>query len=963
MMSEDNTSWWPTGALLGKPAVAPRMAILLSFALVAIAVGTAIASAAEPSAADAEFFEKEIRPLLVARCYKCHGEVKEPKGGLSLTSREAVLKGGESGPVAIEGKPQASLLISAINYDGLEMPPEGNKLGDVEIARLTRWVQLGLPWPKTDAKALESARVTAEAEQIAAARRSFWSFQSVRNPPRPAVRDTSWVQAPIDRFVLAELETHGLSPSPRADNRTLLRRLTFDLIGLPPTPEEIEDFQRDDSPAAVDRVVDRLLSSPRYGERWGRHWLDVARYADTKGYVLFQDDKFPWSYTYRDYVVRAFNEDLRYDRFIIEQLAADLLPLGADRRALTALGFLTLGNGFMNNQQDVIDDRIDVVTRGLLGLTVTCARCHDHKFDPIPTADYYSLYGVMASSTEPTIPPLFEDPPNSEAYAAFAKELAERERKLNEYLDEKYRELAEGARSRVAEYLLAANFLKDKPTTEDFMLLADGSDLNPTMIIRYQVFLERSRAGHDPVLAIWHTLAALPEDQVAAKAAEVVEQQIAGQSADKPINPLVAGAFLGKPLKDLADAARIYGELLNGAEHLWQSTVAQASAAKQSPPTALADANAEALRQVFHGPQAPANFSTSEIGVLALLPDRPAQEVRTKLLKAIEEWRATGPAAPPRAMVLEDIPSPLRPRVFVRGNPNQLGAEVPRRFLRVLCDGDPPAFGGGSGRLELARAITDRQNPLTARVLVNRVWLHHFGRPLVGTPSDFGLRSDPPSHPELLDHLAWSFMEGGWSIKRLHRQIVLSAAYQQSSDDRSECRKIDPENTWLWRASRRRLDFEATRDALLAVSGRLETKLGGPTIPSLADPASTRRTIYGFVDRLNLPGVFRTFDFPNPDSTSPERTLTTIPQQALFFMNNPLVMACAKSVLARPEVAGESDEVRKIGRVYLLTLGREPATEELDWARQYLSAAASRPAVWDEFAQSLLLSNEFVFVD
>jgi hypothetical protein len=935
------------------------------FAIALLAFG-GVSFGADPSPADAEFFEKEIRPLLVARCHKCHGDMKEPKGGLSLISREAVLKGGDSGPAAVEGHPEASLMVSAINYDGLEMPPEGQKLSEGEIARLTRWVTIGMPWPKTDPRAIANAQSTAEAKQIAVTRGTFWSFRPIGNPPPPDVRDADWAKTPIDRFVLAALEKRGLAPSPPADKRTLLRRLSFDLIGLPPTPQEIADFLADDSSDAVQRVVDRLLASPRYGERWGRHWLDVARYADTKGYVLFQDDKFPWSYTYRDYVVRAFNDDLPYNRFIVEQLAADLLPLGSDRRALTALGFLTLGNGFMNNQQDVIDDRIDVVSRGLLGLTVTCARCHDHKFDPIPTADYYSLYGVLASSVEPTIPPLFDDPPKTEAYAAFAKELAERERKLSEFLDEKYRALADTARSRVAEYLVAAQALRDKPTTEDFMLLADGNDLNPTMILRYQVFLDRTdrtQSAHDGVMAIWHALAAIAPADFAAKAPAVVEQLISAPSADKPINPLIAGAFLGKPLKELGDAARIYGELLVGADKMWQAAISQAAANKAPTPTALADPHLEALRQVFYGPQAPANFSRSDIGVLALLPDRPAQDARNKLLKAIEEWRANGPAAPPRAMVLEDLPAPMKPRVFLRGNPNQLGTEVPRRFLRVLCDGEPAPFTQGSGRLELARAIADERNPLTARVLVNRVWMHHFGKPLVGTPSDFGLRSDPPTHPGLLDLLARSFVDDGWSIKRLHRQIVLSAVYQQSSDDRADCRKVDPENIWLWKANRRRLDFESTRDALLFVAGRLDTKLGGPPIANVSDPTSSRRTLYSFIDRLNLPGVFRTFDFPNPDSTSPQRNPTTIPQQALFLMNNPLAQACAKQLLTRPEVTGEANEVKKISRLYALALGREPASEELDWARDYLSAANSRPAVWEEFAQALLFSNEFVFVD
>ncbi len=391
-----------------------------------------------PSAADADFFERDVRPLLIRHCYECHGDVAEPGGGLRLDTRASVLTGGDSGPAAIVGRPADSLLIAAVKHDGLEMPPEREPLSDVEIARLSSWIERGLPWPAADPQALARAKTLAENEAIAEVRASFWSFQPVDHPPLPEVRDAEWSQMPLDRFVLAELEQHGLVPSPAADKRTLLRRLSFDLTGLPPTPAEIDAFVADDSPGAFERVVDRLLASPHYGERWGRHWLDVARYADTKGYVQFEGSDYPWAFTYRDYVVRAFNEDLPYDRFIVEQIAADQLPLGDDKRPLTGLGFLTVGSGFMNNQQDVIDDRVDVITRGLLGLTVTCARCHDHKFDPIPTSDYYSLYGVMASSVEPLVPPLFEDPPQTEAYAAFAKDLAERQRKLKEFMDAKF---------------------------------------------------------------------------------------------------------------------------------------------------------------------------------------------------------------------------------------------------------------------------------------------------------------------------------------------------------------------------------------------------------------------------------------------------------------------------------------------------------------------------------------------
>jgi mono/diheme cytochrome c family protein len=940
-----------------------RARSILAFAIALVAAVQLNARAEPISAADAEFFEKEIRPLLIQHCHKCHGDSAEPKGGLTLTSRAAILKGGESGPAAVAGKPQESRLIAAINHDGLEMPPDSEKLEPAQIARLTRWVERGLLWPENDPESLKRAKHAAIGAQVAAARRDFWSFQPVQNPTPPAVKNADWVKTSIDRFVLAELEARGLSPSPPADKRTLLRRLSFDLVGLPPTPEEFDDFLADKSAEATARVVDHLLASPRYGERWGRHWLDVARYADTKGYVLFQDANFPWSYTYRDYVVRALNDDLPYDRFVLEQLAADLLPLETDKRPLTALGFLTLGSGFMNNQQDVIDDRIDVVTRGLLGLTVTCARCHDHKFDPIPTEDYYSLYGVLASAVEPTVPPLFEEPPRTEAYAAFAKELDERQRKLNEYLDQKYRELISGARTRAGEYLLAAQALEGKPSTGEFMLLADGNDLNPTMIIRYQTYLERTAAGHDPVLAVWHRLAALVPADFAAKSSETVEQLVANQTADKPINSLVAGAFLGKPLKDMNDVSRIYGELLSGAGRIWQAESDRAKSASSEPPKTLADANLEALRKVLWGADCPACVARNEFNELALLPDRPAQDIRNKLVKAIEEWRASGPAAPPRAMALEELPTPIAPRVFVRGNSNQLGEEVPRRFLRVLCDGQPAPFPHGSGRLDLARAIVDRDNPLTARVLVNRVWLDHFGSALVGTPSDFGLRSEKPTHPALLDYLAWNFVERGWSIKKLHREIVLSAVYQQASADRAECRQIDPENTWLWKMNRRRLDFEATRDSLLSVAGRLESTLGGPPVKEINEPTTTRRAIYGYIDRLNLPGVFRTFDFPNPDATSPQRVPTTVPQQALFFMNSPLVIASARHVLARADVAALADPRARICRLYRVTLGRDPSAEEVEWAKSFIDNAAASEGGWNQLSQGLLSANEFVFID
>jgi hypothetical protein len=900
--------------------------------------------------ASEDFFEKRVRPVLIEQCVRCHGPKKQ-MSGLRLDSRAALMKGGDIGPVVKPEEPQKSRLVEAIRRTGeLKMPPK-TPLAPEMVEALTAWVKVGAPWP-ADRPAGSPA---GEPWQ------RHWAFQPVKNPPLPSVRRREWPRTSVDRFLLAKLEERGLTPSSPADRRTLLRRVTFDLIGLPPTPEEIADFVADRSPDAFAKVVDRLLASPHYGERWGRHWLDVARYADTKGYVFFEEQVYPWAWTYRDYVIRAFNEDLPYDRFLIQQLAADQLPLGKDRRSLTALGFLTLGGHFMNNPHDILDDRIDVVTRGLLGLTVTCARCHDHKFDPISSKDYYALYGVFASSTEPLEPPLFEDPPQTPAYESFRKELEKREHALAEFIKTKERQLREGARTRAADYLLAAHALRDRPRLDDFMLLADENDLNPAMITRWQAYLRQTKKTHHPVWLIWHQFASLPEKDIALKARECLARFGDGASSSGRINPLVAQVFASKPPQSMKDVAQRYGELLNRVEKTWTEAVQQATAAKKPPPSALPDPIQEELRQVFHGTDAPPDVPPGLFSELELLPDRPAQGKLQELRKAVEKWRAEGKGAPPRAHVLIDLPAPYEPYVFLRGNPNNRGEPVRRQFLRFLAGPDARPFQHGSGRLELARALVDRRNPLTARVLVNRVWLHHFGRGLVGTPSDFGLRSEPPTHPELLDHLAATFMDNGWSIKKLHRLIVLSAAYQQSSADRLDVRRVDPENALLWRMNRRRLDFEATRDALLSVSGRLERTIGGPPVKDLLGGAN-RRTVYGFVDRLQLAGLYRAFDFPSPDASSPQRDTTTIPQQALFLMNNPFVIACAQRLVQLPEIAAEKDCGRRAEHLYRRLYGRAPTAEEVSLAEAFTGGGVESIR-WVRYAQGLLMANEFVFVD
>ncbi|MFQ5731652.1 MAG: DUF1549 domain-containing protein, partial [Planctomycetaceae bacterium] len=425
-------------------------------------------------------FERRVRPLLLKRCGRCHGARKQ-EGGLRLDSRGAVLKGGESGPAVRPGQPQRSLLIDAVRREGdVKMPPD-EKLTKAEVSTLTQWVKAGLPWTPGDAPG-----------QTRRDGKSHWAFQPLRPVSVPVTQNRNWGANAIDAFVLARLEAAGLRPSPPADRRTLIRRATFDLIGLPPSPAEVDRFLADTSPGAFAKVVDRLLASPRYGERWGRHWLDVARYADNKGYVFFEEKTFPWAYTYRDYVIRSFNDDLPYDRFILEQLAADQLQPPRDRRSLAALGFLTLGDRFSNNLHDVTDDRIDVVTRGLLGLTVTCARCHDHKFDPVGQDDYYALYGVFRSSVEPMVPPLVAEPPQTQAYRKFDAELKARVGRLQAFVTRKHRELVTSSRKRAAEYLLAAEAARGQPRIDQFMLLVQKGGLNPKMVLRWQLHLERT---------------------------------------------------------------------------------------------------------------------------------------------------------------------------------------------------------------------------------------------------------------------------------------------------------------------------------------------------------------------------------------------------------------------------------------------------------------------------------------
>jgi hypothetical protein len=934
-----------------------RLLVLMGLNLVlAGACRVAASDDVPPSPDDIAFFENKVRPILADNCFECHGPKKQ-EAGLRLDSRERVLKGSDNGPVVSVGEPDQSLLVAAVRRGGdVEMPPE-KVLPAEAVATIEDWVRRGLPWP------LDDTGTTSQTADPAA----HWAFQPIRRPALPAVQAADWPRNAVDRFILARLESAALRPAPPADRKTLIRRATFTLLGLPPTPDDVAAFEQDDSPEAFTRLIDRLLTSPRYGERWGRYWLDIARYADNKGYIFFEEPKYPWAYTYRDYVVESLNEDLPYDRFISEQLAADQLDLGDDRSRLRALGFLTVGGHFMNNVHDIQDDRIDVVTRGLMGLTVTCARCHDHKFDPVTQADYYGLYGVFRSCTEPLIPPLFTVPPDTDEYRQFDAELTKRLAALDDFIHKKHTELVTSARERVGEYLMAAYNTKDQPSTEGFMLLNEPGDLHPYVVQRWWVHLDRVKRGFDPIWSVWHEFAALPSEGFATEAAVVCERLRNRNPAEPQFNALVVQAMTEPPPQTMQEVADRLANLLKETESQWAAAKQQALDNGAPEPPGLNEPGREQLRLVFHGEGSPPNIPLlSGWGFLTLLPDRPAQGEFEKLLKEVEQWSMTGAGAPARAMVLLDSTEPYQPRVFLRGNSDRPGADVDRRFPAFL-DHDGAPFTQGSGRLELARHIASPDNPLTARVLVNRVWLHHFGIGLVPTPGDFGLRCDPPSHPDLLNWLASEFMAHGWSLKWLQREILLSATWQQGAAadaaTTARARDVDADNRLLWQRTARRLDFEGTRDALLAVSGRLSDALGGPPVDLFADPTPPRRTLYGFMDRLDMPNLLRTFDVPTPDTTSPQRDTTTVASQALFLMNGPWARTAAADLLNRPEVRAAMGTEERTERVYQLLFSRMPTADEQQMATAYLGTEPMEDEDWVRLIHALLLTNEFVFVD
>jgi mono/diheme cytochrome c family protein len=939
-----------------KPTLA-GLAVEWLLAMVLIAArAVAAESPADAERARLEFFESRVRPILVQHCQECHGPEKQ-ESGFALVSREALLAGGASGPAVVPGMPDESLLIQAVRHEGREMPLDG-KLADDEIAALEQWVRDGAAWTT-----MGGGAVLGDQTQLFEQAKSHWAFQPVKKPPVPNVAGKGAVATPVDAFVVAKLAAAGLEQAPRAPPRTLIRRLSFDLRGLPPTPEEVEAFLAELEAApfadvaeptpeqkrarsehreqAYRALVERFLASPHYGERWGRHWLDVARYADTRDFIPPPADRrYPFAWTYRDWVVKAFNDDMPFDRFLKLQIAADAWAEAPNAPDLAALGLLTVGPRFINKIDEQIADRIDVVGRGFLGLTISCARCHDHKYDPIPTADYYGLYGVFASCEEPAeLPQIAGAAPAAELVADYEKARAEKMAARTAYGEDLRQKAVEDLRKRPEEYLLGYHEMAITKT-QSIRSLIDARKLDEAAMTPLADNLDAARklvaARRDPTLG--PLLAGLRPD--AAEFARVVTPMIeTGVLPDrKPqpvmVNPLVLERLRAEPPTDARAMLVLYGRLLADAEKRWQETAGSAAAER------LEDPAWEAVRLVLH-PVAGAGVRSpfALTGKQCIRAANLLGGARTKLAAleaAIKEVDATHPGAPPRSFVLVDKAKPVDPVVFLRGEPQRRGPQVTRHFLTVLGGG--AAFAQGSGRRELAEAIASRDNPLTARVFVNRVWAHHFGKGLVDTPSDFGFRANPPSHPELLDWLAATFMEEGWSVKALHRAIVLSNTYRLRSEEPqggAAESAADPDNRLLAHANRRRLDFECMRDALLATTGGLDAALGGRPVDLSQAPFTGRRTLYGFIDRLNLDPMFATFDFASPDVTAAERPTTMVPQQALFAMNHPFVVERARAICSQePFRAG--DDAAKARLLYRVLFQRAPTPREILLATEFV---------------------------
>jgi hypothetical protein len=909
-------------------------------------LSAAAAFCAELPPEQAEFFENKIRPVLVERCYNCHStEAGKDKGGLLLDSRDALLKGGDTGPALVAGDAAKSLLLKAVKRADPDtaMPPKGkaDPLTVEQVADFETWIKMGAPDPR--AGVVKKAVIDTLLEKG----KTHWAFQAPQAAPTPPG------QHPVDALLTAKGAT--------AEPRVLIRRASLALTGLPPSPERVEAFVKESGTApatALSKLLDELLASPHYGERWGRHWLDVARYADNMGAIFNGDDSYPFAFTYRDWVIKAFNEDKPYDRFLMEQIAADLLPetKPENNGNLAALGFLTLGRRTDRRVDDnVYDDRIDVISRGLLGLTAGCARCHDHKLEPIPTADYYALYGILKSCTEPQVYPALAPQPDSPDRKDFE---VRNHAAVSEYLRvhafEAERSMS-AFRSRLGDYLLAAKDAAYKDVYADKKVQPDILDprkLNGGIHNRVVRSWETWVKGHPDIFRPWLELAALPEADFAAKAPALCAAY--GKNADKTLMAPVARVFEKASPKTLRDIADAYNNLwaveLDAAwAEKWRAVLLKSCVpAAEEPGLPLADlttrsidrvntverelvlpeADVQALKATLLDEKSPFVLSGKDFVSNKLFLNRDvADGLRRNATKAVSDL-GTHPGAPVRLMALQED-KPFDAKVFIRGNPKTLGAPAPRGWFTVLRTAETPEFPKDkSGRLELAHLLASRNNPLTARVIVNRVWAWHFGEGIVKTPSDFGFRGEPPDNQALLDTLAVWFMDNGWSFKKLNRLLLSSRVWR-------EARRTQP------------LDFESFRDSLLSVSGALEPRAGGKP-DDLLKGSSTRRTVYALVDRKTLPNLFRNFDFPDPSLSAPRRSRTALAPQALFLLNSSFVVDRARELAKATQPKDEAATPMALKSLYQRIFQRNPGDKEIARAAAFLAGYPQNDVVLPE---------------
>jgi Protein of unknown function (DUF1549)/Protein of unknown function (DUF1553)/Planctomycete cytochrome C len=925
----------------------------------------------QETAAQNDYFEKNVRPVFVKNCQGCHN-AKMKTSQLDLTSAEGFLTGGAGGPIFSKEHPEESRILKVIGYEeNLKMPPMGKLKAD-EISVITDWIKIGAPWPGSSSPTQEAvAPAVKPPVSFTAEQKAFWAFQPVRNPPPPPVKDMTWVRNAVDQFVLSKLEEKGLKPAPPADRATLLRRATFDLTGLPPTPELMQAFLNDKSPDAYRSVVERLMASPQYGERWGRHWLDVARYADSTGND--EDHRYPYAWRYRDYVIESFNQDLPYDQFIREQLAGDLLPAsaGADpdmpnRRGIVATGFLALGAKALAQTDkkkmlyDVYDEQVDVTSRAFLGLTVACARCHNHKFDPILSKDYYGMVSMFASTKDFARPDsgvaelLYIPLVPKQQYAVY-KGYQDRMSALRTAIDA----IDDAQRvnwvrvngQRMNEYMLAARlvYVDGKSTTD----VATAANLDEPVLKVWVKYLKEGSKAH-PQLADWDNS---PPDQLAATA------------------------------KAYQDRFESRFEEWSKVLEKWQADVASAIASNSKPPDKphFEPGKDQYFYEVFlEGPFSFTDNDEKPPKVKAIESIR-TTEAKTQIAgiqKQLDEMKASGPPEPDMACAVAEGQI-VNQKVFARGDYNNPTEDAPKAFPTILARPTDPPVKTTSGRLELANWLADPQNPLPSRVMVNRIWGWHFGEGLVRTPDNFGKMGDRPSNPELLDYLAHQFVDGGWSVKNIQRIIMLSNTYQMASDTDDKSVEADPENRLMTRFNRQRLDVEEIRDGVLALDGSLDPAMGGTLQKGTGtdsensaarlslDPLKlTRRTVYIPLRRANLPTLLYLFDFGDATTVNGKRTITNVAPQALFAMNSEFGFEhsrkLAEGLLAMPDASPS----RRMEVAYVRILNRYPSPEEVDAGLTYMQKYRAKYGkenndldAWQSFCHILLSSNEFLYLD